>query len=63
MNLSLKAVSEIHWWINKIDNSCHHIINIPNSDIIIHVEPSLTGWVITNGIYLSQGLWHKAELH
>ena len=25
---SAKAVSEIHWWINNIDNSCHHINSI-----------------------------------
>ena len=30
ISLSLKAVSEIHWWINNIVNSCHHINNIPN---------------------------------
>ena len=35
ISLSAKAVSEIHWWINNIDNSCHHINNIPNPDITI----------------------------
>ena len=44
-SLSSKAVSEIHWWINKIYNSCHHISNIPNPDITIY-----TGWGMTSGI-------------
>ena len=25
ISLSAKAVSEIYWWINNIDNSCHYI--------------------------------------
>ena len=32
-----------------IDNSCHHI-NIPNPDITIFTDASLTGWGITDGI-------------
>ena len=50
ISLSAKAVSEIHWWINNIDNSCHHINYIPNPDITIHTDASLTGWGITSGI-------------
>ena len=61
ISLCAKAVSEIHWWINNIDNSCQHI-NILNPDITIHTDASLTGWGINNGISLSRGLWHKAEL-
>ena len=34
--LSVKAKAEIQWWINNIDNSCHHI-NISNSDITIYI--------------------------
>ena len=50
ISLSVKAVSEIHWWINNIDNSCHHINYIPNPDITIHTDASLTGWGITDGL-------------
>ena len=43
ISLSAKSVSEMHWDINNIDNSCHHINNIPNLDITIHTDASLTG--------------------
>ena len=49
------------WGINNIDNSCHHI-NIPNPDITIYTDASLTGWSITDCIFPSRALWHKAEL-
>ena len=42
IRLSAKAKAEIQWWINNIDNSCHHI-NIPNPDITIYTDASLTG--------------------
>ena len=38
INLSSKAVSEIHWWINSIDDSCHHINNISNPEVTIYTE-------------------------
>ena len=50
ISLPAKAVSEIHWWINNIDSSCHYIKFILNPDITIHTDASLTGWRITNGI-------------
>ena len=53
ISLSSKAVFEIHWWINNIDNSCHHIKNISDPDITVHTDANLTGWGITNGISLS----------
>ena len=62
ISLSSKAVSEIHLWINSIDNSCHHINNISNPDITIHTDASPAGWGITNGVSPSRGLRHKAEL-
>ena len=62
ISLSAKAGSEIHWWINNIDNSCHHFNYVPNPDITIHTDASLAGWGITNGISSSRGLWHKAKL-
>ena len=40
IKLSAKAKAEIQWWINNIDNSCHHI-NISNSDIAIYTDESL----------------------
>ena len=62
ISLFAKAVAEMHWWISNIDNSCHHIIYIPNPDITIHTDASLTGLRITSGISPSRGLWHKTEL-
>ena len=61
IRLSANAKAEIQWWINNIDNLCHHI-NIPNPDITIYADASLAGWGITNGISPSRGLSHKAEL-
>ena len=58
----MKAVSEIHWWISNIDISCHNINNIPNPDITIHTDASLTSWGITDEIFQIQVLCHKAEL-
>ena len=48
------------WWINNIDNPCHHI-NIPNPDITVYTDASLTGWGVTDGISPSREPWHKAE--
>ena len=62
ISLSAKAVCEIHWWINNIDNSCHYINSIPIPGITIHADANLTVWGITNGITPSRGLWHKTEL-
>ena len=42
--LSAKAKAQIQWWINDIDNSCHHI-NISNSDITIYTDESLADGV------------------
>ena len=61
IRLSAKVKAEIQWWINNIDNSCHHV-NITNPDIILYTDASLTGCGITDGISPSSGLWHKAEL-
>ena len=61
IRFSAKAIAEIQWWIKIIDNSCHHI-NIPDSDIAIYTDASLTGWGIADGISPFMGLWHKAEL-
>ena len=46
---------------NNTDNPCHNI-NIPNPDITMYTDASLTGWGITDSISPSRGLWHKAEL-
>ena len=40
IKLSAQTKTEIQWWINNIDNSCHHI-NISNSDIAIYTGESL----------------------
>ena len=65
ISLSSKTVSEIHWWINSIDNSSYHVNNIPNPNITIHTDAdaSLTDWGTNNGIFPSRGLQHKAELY
>ena len=51
----------MHWWINSIDKSCHHINNISNPDITIYTDASLTGWGVTNEISPSRGVRRKAE--
>ena len=53
IRLSAKAIAEIQWWGNNIDNSCHHI-NITNPDITIYTDASLTDWDITDGISPSE---------
>ena len=55
MRLYVKAKVGMQWWINSIDNSCHHI-NIPNPDITIYTDASLAGWGITDGISPSRRL-------
>ena len=60
VKLSAKAKAVIQWWINNIDNSCHHI-NISNPDITIILMQVLQ-LDTTNGISPSRGLWQKAEL-
>ena len=63
ISLSLKVVSEIHWWINNIDIFCDHINNIPNPDITINTsDGNLTCCGISNRISPSGDIWHKAEL-
>ena len=59
--LSAKAIAEIYWWTNNLDNSCHDI-NILNPDITIYTGIGYTYWGFTDGISPSRGLWHKAEL-
>ena len=49
IRLSAKAKAEIQWSINYNDSSCNHI-NIPNTDITIYNNASLTGRGITNRI-------------
>ena len=61
IRLSANTKTEKQWWISNIDNSCHHI-NIPNPDITIYTDARLTGWGITDVIFSSMGLWHKAGL-
>ena len=51
----------MQWWINNIDNSCHYI-NMPNPNISIYTDASLTGWGFTDGTSASRGFQHKAEL-
>ena len=53
ISLSSKAVSEIHWWINNIDNSCHYINNIPNP---IHAI------ILTTLTYTQMLVLHVGEL-
>ena len=42
IRLSAKAKAEIQWWINNMDNSCHHI-SITNPDVTIYTNASLAG--------------------
>ena len=61
IKLSAKAKAGIQWWINNIDNSCHHI----NISLIWYYYIywwKSSRWGITDGISPSRGLWHKAML-
>ena len=60
--MTIHATILTDWRINNIDNSCHHINDIPNPDITIHIDASLTGWGITKRIFPSRGLQHKVEI-
>ena len=63
ISLSLKVVSEIHWWINNIGILCDHMNNIPNPVITINTsDGNLTCCGISNRISPSGDIWHKAEL-
>ena len=43
ITLSATAVYDIQWWINDIDNSCHHILK-PKPYFSIYTDASPTGW-------------------
>ena len=40
-DISDEEETKIQWWIDNIDNSCHHIIT-KNSNIKIYIDASLT---------------------
>ena len=53
--LSAIAVCHIQWWIDNIENSCHHILKA-NFDFTIYADTCLPGWGIPDGVLPSKGL-------
>lgn len=50
--------NKIQWCINNNNNACHYIVT-PNPDTWVYIDPSLTGWGITETLHALVGLWHK----
>ena len=59
--LNVESKREIYWWINNIFESFAPL-NIPDPDITIYTEASLTGWGITDGKTPSGGRWNENEI-
>ena len=52
ITLNVESKKEIYWWINSIFESFAPL-NIPDPDITIYTDASLTGWGITDDKTLS----------
>ena len=52
ITLHVETKKEIYWWINNIFESFAPL-NIPDPDITIYTDASLTGWGITDDKTLS----------
>ena len=59
--LNVESTKGIYWWINNIIESFAPL-NIPDPDIIIYTDTSLTGWGITDGKTPSGGRWDENEI-
>ena len=60
-SLTEESKIELEWWIHNIPHTFKNIV-IPNVDITIHTDASLTGWGITDDITPSGGQWLPQEL-
>ena len=49
--LNVESKKEIFWWVNVFELFAP--LNIPDPDITIYTDPSLTGWGITDDKTLS----------
>ena len=54
ITLNVESKKEIYWWINNIFESFAPL-NIPDPDITIYTDASLTGWGIADGNIPSGG--------
>ena len=61
IELNVESKKEIYWWINNIFESFAPL-NIPDPDITIYTDASLTGWGITDGKTPSGGRWDENEI-
>ena len=61
ITLNVESKKEIYSWKNNIFESFAHL-NIPDPDITIYTDASLTGWGITDGKTPSGGRWDEDEI-
>ena len=61
ITLTVESKKEIYWWKNNIFESFAHL-NIPDPDIAIYTDASLTGWGIADGKTPSGGRWDEDEI-
>lgn len=61
ITLNNESKKEIRWWQNNIFEA-FATLNIPDPDITIYTDASLTGWGITDGISPSGGRWDENEI-
>ena len=61
INLNVESKKEIYWWKNNLFESFAHL-NIPEPDITIYTDTSLTGWGIADGKTPSGGWWDEDEI-
>ena len=61
ITLNVESKKEIYWWKNNIFESFAHL-NIPDPDITIYTDVSLTEWGITDGKTPSGGRWDENEI-
>ena len=61
ITLNVESKKEIYWWINNIFESFAPL-NIPDPDITIYTDASLTGWGIADGNVPSGGRCDESEI-
>ena len=60
MTISLEGISDIHWWLQNIDNSKNHILLSP-FDFILYTDASELGWGAFSHGVSTGGRWTNEE--
>ena len=58
--LNVDSTKKIYWWINIFESFAP--LNIPDTDIIIYTDTSITGYDIIDGKASSGGRWDENEI-